>query len=335
MTDAAEPVLEKDPGLEAPDSGEPEAPEVHEPSEEPRDQVRLEPEREPEDVYAWIMRSYARMREGQPDEAWEAAQKALELGTTEPDLYVPLCQQFPPERRRLLAHAAMEKTPPTHDAFQWLWVEVAMSYWYQGNYDEAVEEYLTILQQKNLDPGLVGVLENSLGMCLEASERYEEAEQRYLDAGNSEAAVRARARSGDVAGALSLMQQGVGPAEEGIRQALEATFLGLLGRPIPDLDQRLSALEAYQEDWIYREFMHGVLLVIAQRAEEGVQQLERFLETCRLNPKEWGITLRWEVGIAEEILRILAGAPEEPADEPVEPEPEAPLEPEEEGIQDP
>jgi len=274
-----------------------------------------EVEKDPVDFYDWAMRSYARMRQGLPEEAWEAARKALEIGTSEPDLYVPLCQQFAPDRRRLLAHSAMERTLPTHDAFQWLWVEVALSYWYQGEYDEAVEEYKTILMQKNLDPGLVGVLESSLGMSLEASGRYEEAEQRYLDAGNQEAAVRARARSGDVAGALAMLQQGVGPAETGIRQALEATYMGLLGQPIPDLPQRLEALQDYQEDWIYKEFMTGVLLVIAQQAEEGGAQLERFLEVCRANSNEWGVTLRWEVGIAEEILKILAGSGE-PSGEP-------------------
>jgi tetratricopeptide (TPR) repeat protein len=314
VTDAPEPVIEKEPGQTGPD---------HEQREEEPvspgltvDAAVSEVDKQPVDFYDWVMRSYARMREGQPEEAWDAAQKALELGTAEPDLFVPLCQQFPPERRRLLAHAAMERTPPTHDAFQWLWVEVALSYWYQGEYDEAVEEYQTILKQKNLDPGLVGILESSLGMSLEASGRYEEAEQRYLGAGNQEAAVRARARSGDVAGALALLQQGVGPAEAGIRQALEATFLGLLGQPIPDLAERLQALDAYQEDWIYKEFMAGVLLVIARRSEEGVAQLEQFLEVCRANPNEWGITLRWEIGIAEEILKILAGSGEAAPDQP-------------------
>ncbi len=276
-------------------------------------QVDAEPESEPQDFYGWLMRSYSRMREGSPDEAWEAAQKALELGTDEPNLFVHLCQQFTPERRRLLAHAAMQVTPPSHDAFQWLWVEVALSYWYQGNYPEAVAEFETILKQKDLDPRLVGVLENSLGMSLEAADRYQEAEERYLATGNPEAAVRARARSGDVAGALALLEQGIGPAEPGIHLALEATFRGLLGLPIPDLSARLEALEAFEDDWVYNDFMAGVLLVVGKKPEEGASRLERFLEACRVNSNEWGTTLRWEAGIAEEVLRILAGGEEHQA----------------------
>jgi tetratricopeptide (TPR) repeat protein len=269
-------------------------------------------EQEPQDFYGWLMRSYSRMREGSGDEAWEAAQKALELGTDEPNLYVHLCQQFTPERRRLLAHAAMQVTPPSHDAFQWLWVEVALSYWYQGNYPEAVAEFETILKQQGLDPRLVGVLENSLGMSLEAAGRYQEAEERYLATGNPEAAVRARARSGDVAGALTLLEQGIGPAEPGIHRALDGTFRGLLGLPIPDLPARLEALEAFQDDWVYNDFMAGVLLVVDKRLEEGAFRLERFLEACRVHSNEWGTTLRWEAGIAEEVLRILAGDAENP-----------------------
>lgn len=284
-----------------------------------------EAEADPEDFYGWAMRSYAEMREGRPDAAWEAAQKALELGTAEPDLYVPLCQQFTPLRRRELAHKAMERTDPNQDAFQWLWVEVALSYWYAGEHDEAVAEFETILQQKNLDPQLQAVMENSLGMCLEAVNRYPEAEQRYLNAGNEEAAVRSRARSGDVLGAVEMIRSGLGPGDERIRQALEATFLGLLGRPILNLPERLAALLAMEEDWIYKEFMVGVLLVIGERPVEGAEQLERFLEICRLNSNEWGVTLRWEYGIAEEILRILAGegptpVAEEPAAEEAAPE---------------
>lgn len=270
-----------------------------------------EPEREPDDFYGWAMRSYARMREGDPDAAWEAAQKAMEHGTAEPDLYVPLCQQFTPERRRLLAHSAMERTHPSHDAFQWLWVEVALGFWYEGQHDEAVAEFETILQQKNLDPQLQAVMENSLGMCLEAVDRYPEAEERYLSAGNEEAAVRARARSGDVLGAVEMIRRGIGPSDETIRAALEATYLGLLGRPILNLPERLARLLAMEEDWIYKEFMVGVLLVIGERQAEGIEQLERFLEICRINSNEWGVTLRWEIGIAQEILRILAGG--EPA----------------------
>jgi tetratricopeptide (TPR) repeat protein len=271
-----------------------------------------EDEQEPQDFYGWLMRSYSRMREGSEDEAWEAAQKALELGTDEPNLYVHLCQQFKPERRRQLAHAAMQVTPPSHDAFQWLWVEVALSYWYQGNYPEAVAEFETVLKQQGLDPRLVGVLENSLGMSLEAAGRYKEAEERYMATGNPEAAVRARARSGDVAGALKLLEQGIGPSEPAIHQALEATFQGLLGLPIPDLSARLEALEAFQDDWVYNDFMAGVLLVVGKRLEEGAFRLERFLEACRVHSNEWGTTLRWEAGIAEEVLRILAGDTESP-----------------------
>lgn len=288
-------------------------PAASEPSEPAEPSAPSEPEADPEDFYGWAMRSYAEMREGRPDEAWEAALKALDLGTAEPDLFVPLCQQFTPLRRRELAHKAMEKTDPNQDAFQWLWVEVALSYWYAGEHDEAVAEFETILQQKNLDPQLQAVMENSLGMCLEAVDRYPEAEQRYLNAGNEEAAVRSRARSGDVLGAVEMIRSGVGPGDERIRQALEATFLGLLGRPILNLPERLEALLAMEEDWIYKEFMVGVLLVIGGRPVEGAEQLERFLEICRVNSNEWGVTLRWEYGIAEEILRILAGEDAPPA----------------------
>lgn len=331
MTEVPGPAIEKDPEQAAPPAAtHPEAEEHapapgHAESSAPASAPSApehpeSPDTEPEDFYGWLMRSHARLEEGLLDEAWEAAQKALELGTEEPELYVPLCQRFPPLRRRQLADAAMvrvaERQGSGHHSFQWLWVELALSYWYHGEHDQAVAEFETILQQKDLDPQLQGVLENSLGMCLEAVDRYQEAEQRYLAAGNQEAAVRARARSGDLAGALDLLDQGFGPSEEGIRKALEATYLGLLGRPIPDLDERLEALLAYEDDWIYKEFMLGILMVLGERAEEGMAQLERFLEICRANRNEWGVTLRREIRIAEEILGSLGEGDEAPGEGP-------------------
>lgn len=266
----------------------------------------VEDNSEPQEFFGWLMRSYSLMRKGEKEQAWQAALKALELGTDEPDLLVPLCQQFEPRQRRQLAHSAMERTAPTHDAFQWLWVEVALSYWYEGNYSEACAEYATILMQKNLDPGLMGVMLNGWAMSLEALGRYSEAEQKYLEAGNQEAAVRARARSGDVAGALKFMQEdGYGPSDIRVRAALEATWMCLLGQSVSDIASRIADLKSIEDDWIYKDFMLGVMQIVAQQHDEGAANLERFLTICHRNPNEWGVTLRWETGIAQEVLRIL------------------------------
>ncbi len=262
---------------------------------------------DPTDFFGWAMRSYSLMRSGDKEGAWNCARKALEIGTKEPDLFVPLCQQFEPAQRRQLANDAMMVTPPDHAAFQWLWVEVALSYWYEGNFAEACAEYETILKQKNIDHGLMGVLINGWAMCLEANNEYGKAEAKYLEAGNSEAAVRARLRSGDAEGALKLMQEnGLGPKEPEIRAALEGTILCLLGRRPQDLEKRIKDLKDIDDDWIYKDFMLGSMQVVAQQFEEGEANLSRFLTICERNPGEWGVTLRWEKGVAQEVLRMLS-----------------------------
>ncbi len=273
------------------------------PAEEPPDAKRSEPS----DFYDWLMLSYERMRNGDPDGAWEAACKTLEYDTTEYDLFVPLCQQFTPPQRRKLANDAMAKTPGNSDAYQWLWVEVALSYWYEGNFQEAAAEYETILKQKYLDPCLIPMLYNSLAMCYEAMGRYTEAEQKYLEIDNREAVLKARARSGDLEGVLKLMKSGICVSEPRVNKALEATFKCCLGNPVDNLPTTISELLELEADWPYKDFMLGVMELVDSKGMVGFTRLERFLRICSGNPHEWGVTLRWEIGVANDVLAGFAG----------------------------
>ncbi len=276
-------------------------------SKAPAEAAPAEKQSEPRDFYDWLMLSYARMRDGDPKGAWEAACKTLEYDTNEYDLFVPLCQQFTPPQRRKLANDAMAKTPGDSDAYQWLWVEVALSYWYEGNFQEAAAEYETILKQKYLDPCLIPMLYNSLAMCYEAMGRYTEAEQKYLEIDNREAVLKARARSGDLEGVLKLMKSGIGVSEPRVNKALEATFQCCLGTPVENLPGTIADLLELEADWPYKDFMLGVMELVDSKGLVGIPRLERFLRICSGSPHEWGITLRWEIGVANDVLAGFAG----------------------------
>lgn len=256
----------------------------------------------PSNFYDWLFESYKRMEKGDAAGAWQAALKTLEYDTTEPDLFVPLCQQFDPTKRRQLANSAMKKTPPECDAYQYLWVEVALSYWYEGNFKECCEEYETILKQKYLDPRLIPMLYNSLAMCYEALGRYKEAEEKYLAIDNRESVIKSRARSGDIEGAVTMMDKGMGLSEPIVNDALKETLLCCLGRPSDKIVEHICALLELDSDWPYKDFMLGVMEIVASQGAVGYSRLERFLNICNSSEHEWAITLRWEVGVTNDVL---------------------------------
>lgn len=256
----------------------------------------------PSNFYDWLFESYKRMERGDAAGSWEAALKTLEYDTTEPDLYVPLCQQFDPARRRQLANKAMAKTPPESDAYQYLWVEVGLSYWYEGNYPEACAEYETILKQKYLDPCLIPTLNNSLAMCYEALGRYKEAEEKYLEIDNRESVIKARARSGDLEGALDLLRTGLALSEPVVHAALEETLLCCMGRPSAKIAEHICGLLELDSDWPYKDFMLGVMEIVQSEGAVGYSRLERFLRVCGQSEHEWAVTLRWEIGVANDVL---------------------------------
>ena len=257
---------------------------------------------EPSSFYDWLFESYKRMEKGDSNGAWQAALKTLDYETKEPDLFVPLCQQFEPAKRRQLAHSAMKKTPGDCDAYQYLWVEVALSYWYEGNFKEACAEYETILKQKYLDPCLIPMLYNSLAMCYEALGRYKDAEQKYLEIDNRESVIKARARSGDIEGAVELMRKGMALSEPAVSNALQESLLCCLGRPSEELPLRIAGLLELDSDWPYKDFMLGLMELVDSKGAVGYLRLDRFLRVAKSSEHEWAITLRWEIGVATDVL---------------------------------
>ena len=196
----------------------------------------------------------------------------------------------------------MKKTPGDSDAYQYLWVEVALSYLYEGNFKEACAEYETILKQKYLDACLIPMLYNSLAMCYEALGRYKDAEQKYLEIDNREAVIKARARSGDLEGAVELMRKGFALSEPAVNNALEETMLCCLGKPSEDIGARIAALLELDSDWPYKDFMLGVMELVDSKGAVGFLRLDRFLRVCSGSEREWSVTLKWEIGVANDVL---------------------------------
>ena len=52
----------------------------------------------------------------------------------------------------------------------------------------------------------------------------------------------------------------------------------------------------------YDTFLLGLVYIGAGRAQEGKELLEAHANQSEANPKEWGVTMRWEIAKARELL---------------------------------
>jgi hypothetical protein len=50
-----------------------------------------------------------------------------------------------------------------------------------------------------------------------------------------------------------------------------------------------------------------VVLLGLGRPDVAAPRLRAFVERCESNPSEWGVTLRWEIAKAKELLRTIGG----------------------------
>jgi len=68
--------------------------------------------------------------------------------------------------------------------------------------------------------------------------------------------------------------------------------------PSPDAVRRVadSSMDGHNG------FMNAVVLLRAGRADLARPRLRKFIDRCESNPSEWGVTRRWEIAKAKELL---------------------------------
>ena len=263
----------------------------------------------------YVERSIVRADVGDKDRAREDAQRAFELRPADAHSYIFISFCFPwPERRRILRTAMRRLRGSPSDRVS-LWRNLVYSYWYEGRFEEQVREAKGLLgyrkrvryfQRVDLDHSI-------LGSALEALGQYEEAEQSYrkglrsrYGANLASNVVLARVRRNDFQGAEAALKTLRIKMPRDLASLLQASILGLRGERASCSPKTLA--KATEENvfggvGLYAFYAAVVLLRMGQGANAR-ELLRRYVAHIESNPREWGITNRWEVAKAKELLAV-------------------------------
>lgn len=250
--------------------------------------------------------------------------KALALQPSNAELYLTMSFPFDGEERRNILYAGMERGTPQSFDYQQLRMAYIKTYWYEGNF----AEYVRLLQEwiPHLDPN--GFMYRNqlaaLASGFSALGQHESAESAYRTALASGIApehdyvpqmiVRTRMHRDQYDEALDALTEfrDTIPADE--VNILKAV-LTVLTAPGSDEAKSASivalpAAESFGKEpgplgdsTSYYSFLLGIIYVGADGTEIAKELLNRFADESAANPREWGITLRWEIAKARELAQ--------------------------------
>jgi tetratricopeptide (TPR) repeat protein len=266
-------------------------------------------------VDAYISRSTSRRRLGDREGSRLDAEAAYRLRPDDPMDYLQVSFGFPrPMRRRILREGIARATPGSWQ-HRHLGSDSARTYWYEGRFDlmlAAIRKLIRLFESLGKARS-IAQLHYEAATALMAMNCFGPAE-RHLRAAFSDSegtgrlarssVVQCRLYRGDLRGAIEVLdevKQDLDPFEA----KLTHTYL-LAQRPgavvVPKgLAQRLLN----QRDDGSLGYMGAVVVLLGLgRPDVAAPRLRAFIEKCESNPSEWGVTLRWEIAKAKELLRI-------------------------------
>ena len=272
---------------------------------------------------AYVKRGTELYFDKQREEAAADMRKAFTLQPENGELYVPMSYPFEGDERRHILHAGMERSSPQSLEYQQLRMLYIQTYWYEGNF----VEYVRLLQEwiPQLDPEdfMFRHQLQQLGSGFSALGQHELSEQAYrmaLAAGCDPSDKRSaaqmivrtwmhRVQYDDALSVLAELTDIIPPDELSVLEAV----LTVLGSPdsAEAKSVTLAALPAAEllgkqpgplgGSTSYYSFLLGIVLLGVERIEEAKELLTRFANESAANPREWGITLRWEIAKAREL----------------------------------
>jgi tetratricopeptide (TPR) repeat protein len=285
---------------------------------------------DPKNVEAYVARGSLLYFRGKHSPSREDMRRALALNPRKPFLYLQMCMPFQnAEKREILQRGISVCRESDYERHQ-LQFRHDLTYWYDRDYERFVHGFAA--EAGRLE-GLVSSrtpsrdgkddLAGSFHTCcafleqgLAALGKYHEAEQalrgslRYVDriryrqdakTDTAEAIIRVRMHADDFFGALAACAEFAEALVPDRRDVWEALLRCLIDSTAPSLEL-LQLVEADRYPPGGRDFALCVFYTSLGRARDARRCLNRISEANRGNPREWGVTLRWELAHARKLV---------------------------------
>jgi hypothetical protein len=264
---------------------------------------------------AYIERSSLRRELGDDEGARADGLQAFELRPSDARSYIRLSFPFSrPEQRRIVQTAMRRLRGKPMDLVS-LWHRVLDTFWYEGRFEDQVDEARKILRYRKRRRYFTRIDHDysRLGSALEALGRYDEAELSYRRGLKSKYGqhlaprlVLTKVRMNDFQGAEATLSELRGRMPRDLAGFLRSAIRGLQGESVRSPAKTLAK--------VTEENLHGgvglyafyaaVILLRMGREAEARDLLGRYVAHIESNPREWGITNRWEVAKAKELLNV-------------------------------
>jgi tetratricopeptide (TPR) repeat protein len=269
-------------------------------------------ELDPHLLHAYIRRSVARRQLGDVRGARADAMAAYKLRPRDPMDYLLISFPFPDaQRRRILRKGIRHARPGSFEHLQ-LGLNVGHTYWYEGRFDLELRSTLRLLRQfvAMRKSRLVAGLHYQAGTALMAMGRFSAAEQQLRRAFRDRATIGMLARTSvvasrvhrnDVDGALRALDEVESQLDRPL-VALTRVYIQALGSEPLKISKALEAKLLVPDGASRDDYMGAVILMRLGRTDVAKPRLRRFIQHCEGNPQEWGVTMRWEIAKAKELL---------------------------------
>ena len=243
------------------------------------------------------------------------ARTALALGPTDLWSFLVVSFRLPDSERPGALRQGLRKLRASRGDSLYLMSELAQRDWYAGDFAACVRRYRKMLRRRTQWRYWRGAQRDflDLGSALEALGRYRDAERAYRRAARApwalqglatQSIVLCRLRSGDLDGAHSALDELAGRLPRDMVTLTRAAMLAFERKPTRCrhrvLDRAVS-LGVHGTVGVWGFYAAFVMLAMGD-AERAIPLLERFVAEVSGNPREWGVTCRVELAMAQDIL---------------------------------
>jgi tetratricopeptide (TPR) repeat protein len=159
-------------------------------------------------------------------------------------------------------------------------------------------------------PRLLAGLHYQAGTALLAMGRFRDADRQLRAAFRDRATTGMLARTSvvesylyrnDLDGALRVLDEVASQLDRPL-VALTRAYIQALGPDPLKISRTLEAKLLAADRASRHDYMGAVILLRLGRADVAKPRLRRFIDHCEGNPREWGVTMRWEIAKAKELL---------------------------------
>jgi tetratricopeptide (TPR) repeat protein len=269
-------------------------------------------ELDPQLIDAYIRRAAARQELGDRRGSQADAMVAYGLRPRDPMDYLLISFPFPRAEQRQILRTGIAKARPGSFEHLQLGLNVGLTYWYEGRFDLELRATLRLLRQFEAmgKSRQVAGLHYQAGTALMAMGRFAAAERQLRSAFRDRATMGMLARTSvvesylyrdDLDGALRVLDEVASRLDPSL-VALTRAYIRALGPEPLKISKALEAELLVPDRASRHDYMGAVILLRLGRGDVAKPRLRRFIDQCEANPREWGVTMRWEIAKAKELL---------------------------------